>query len=144
MHLRVLGAERRDCEADTHQTPIGGGRGVLVGAVQGVGSQSPPPTRKANNMDPLIKRMTLVRDDCAPDAKALDGKPLTGHAVGTAIGQVLAMIEAIADTLIELLEEREQHTPEPTDDEDCGCTGGMDIISDPLIPCDKHAQEMYR
>ncbi len=54
------------------------------------------------------ERMRLVRDDCEPDAKALDGMPLNGRAVGNVIGQVLAMVEAIADTVALLCERLEE------------------------------------
>lgn len=50
-------------------------------------------------------RTTLghIREDCTNDAAGLDGVPLTGLGVGTQFGNTLAMIDALAHVVDELI-----------------------------------------
>jgi hypothetical protein len=49
--------------------------------------------------------MRMVQADCEADARALDSTPFTPHGLGTALGQVLAQIKAVAKTCEVLAEQ---------------------------------------
>lgn len=50
------------------------------------------------------ERMKMVSDDCGADAAALDRTPFTPRGMGEALGQILAQVAAVADTLRVLCE----------------------------------------
>jgi len=61
----------------------------------------------------IAETMQMIIDDCATDAKNLDGMPFTGKTVATAIGQHLAMTNAIARAVKDIAEhlETQEETP---------------------------------
>ncbi len=56
------------------------------------------------------ERARIVMEDAAEDAAALDGTPLTGAGVGNALGTQLAMIAALARSIVELADALEAVT----------------------------------
>lgn len=54
---------------------------------------------KHEDIERLIERARNIGDDAMVDASLLDGQPFTGRIVAENFGQVLAMINALADTL---------------------------------------------
>lgn len=52
-------------------------------------------------------RIKLVRDDCQSDAIRTEGKPFTGSVIAEIIGEHLAMIDALAISLIEIIDHLE-------------------------------------
>lgn len=52
------------------------------------------------------KRAQLVLEDAPKDAAKLDRTPFTPLGIGTVLGEMLAMIEALAQCILELTEDR--------------------------------------
>jgi hypothetical protein len=46
----------------------------------------------------ILEVTRMVSDDCEKDAKTLDGMPFCGTNVGIRLGEIYAMIKALADT----------------------------------------------
>jgi len=46
--------------------------------------------------------LTEIKADCERDARALDGQAFTGRNVASAIGQVLAMVNALCDEMLRI------------------------------------------
>lgn len=53
----------------------------------------------------LIKICEMVAEDCKQDAAGLDGKPFNGRTFAESLGEQLAMIAALANTLKEVVED---------------------------------------
>jgi hypothetical protein len=48
------------------------------------------------------ERLTMVMDDTAADAATLDGQPFNGATLGRVLGEHLAMLRAIAASVLEV------------------------------------------
>jgi hypothetical protein len=48
-----------------------------------------------------LDALRLIQEDAQSDARTLDGEPMTGLAVGTQFGNILASIDALARILAE-------------------------------------------
>jgi len=53
----------------------------------------------------LIKVIQEVKKDCVADANNMDGKEVTGKFLGTMFGNVLAMVDALAGIIEEMLKD---------------------------------------
>lgn len=53
----------------------------------------------------LKESLRLIREDCRADAASLDGQPFTGRVVATQFGNVLAMVDALAASLVVLVDQ---------------------------------------
>lgn len=51
-----------------------------------------------------LDALRMIQEDAKTDARNLDGQPMTGLAVGTQFGNVLASIDALARILAEHIE----------------------------------------
>jgi len=61
-------------------------------------------TERINLMkDQLRKVLKAIREDCEADAKKWDGKELTAQGVATMHGETLAMIDALAHVIDDLI-----------------------------------------
>lgn len=50
------------------------------------------------------ERLEMIRDDARNDAATLDGAPMTGLTMGTCFGEVYAMIDALAASMLEIVD----------------------------------------
>lgn len=56
-------------------------------------------------MNPLLttrERLEMIRQDCKDDAARYDGLPFTGRTMAPILGEHLAMIDALAASMLEL------------------------------------------
>jgi hypothetical protein len=51
----------------------------------------------------LLRTLNMIREDAVADAKNLDGKPFDGRTVAEQFGNTLAMIDALAGIIAELV-----------------------------------------
>lgn len=56
------------------------------------------------NPNGMRKALQAIAEDCVEDAKKLDGQPVNGHVLATQFGQQLAMIGALANINLVLLD----------------------------------------
>ena len=52
-----------------------------------------------------VAMLNVLRDDIRADVTHRDGQPFTGTTIGVALGEMCAQIDALARTLIAILEE---------------------------------------